>query len=136
MMTGMMVFYRVPVGWSLLWLPVSPNAGLLAFAVGMALAVMGTFKRDFITPAPLLTQLWLFATPVAYPSNLLSEPWRTLYGLNPMAGVVEGFRWALLGSRPPGLMLDLSAAVAVLLLLAARIISGGWRRHSPMWCRG
>lgn len=114
----------------------SPNAGLLAFAVGMALAVMETFKRDFITPAPLLTRLWLLATPVAYPSNLLSEPWRTLYGLNLMAGVVEGFRWALLGSRPPRLMLGLSAAVAVLLLVAARIISGRWRRPSPMWCRG
>jgi lipopolysaccharide transport system permease protein len=90
-MTGMMVFYRVPVGWSLLWLPaLCLNTGPLAFAVGMALAVMGTFKRDFITAAPLLTRLWLLATPVAYPSNLLSEPWRTLYGLNPMAGVVEG----------------------------------------------
>ena len=60
---------------------------------------------------------WLFATPIAYPSSLLAEPWRTLYGLNPMVGVVEGYRWALLGSgAPPGRMLlaSCSAALAVL----------------------
>lgn len=71
---------------------------------------------------PFLTQLWLFATPVAYPSSLLPEPRRSLYGLNPMAGVVEGFRWALLG-RPsaPGPLIAVSV-VAVLVLL----IGGLW----------
>ena len=67
---------------------------------------------------PFLTQFWLFATPIAYPSSLLSGPWRTLYGLNPMVGVVEGFRWALLGSHPPGPMLGVSAMVAVFLLVS------------------
>ena len=61
--------------------------------------------RDVHYTIPFLTQAWLFVTPIAYPSSLLSEPWRTLYGLNPMAGVVEGFRWALLGTdTAPGPM--------------------------------
>jgi lipopolysaccharide transport system permease protein len=63
----------------------------------------------------------MFATPVAYPSSLLGEPWRTLYGLNPMAGVVEGFRWALLGTPAPGRLILLSAAVALLLLISGAL---------------
>jgi lipopolysaccharide transport system permease protein len=63
---------------------------------------------------PFITQAWLFATPVAYPSSLLSEPWRTLYGVNPMVGVVEGFRWALLGTdTAPGLTILVSSVVAL-----------------------
>ncbi len=68
---------------------------------------------------PFLTQAWLFATPIAYPSSLLSEPWRTLYGINPMVGVVEGFRWALLGTQSaPGPMVIVSALVAVVILVS------------------
>ncbi|MCZ6760361.1 MAG: ABC transporter permease, partial [Gemmatimonadetes bacterium] len=64
------------------------------------------------------TQFWLFSTPIAYPSSLVPEQWRTLYGLNPMAGVVEGFRWALLGTASaPGPMLAVSVAVVVALLV-------------------
>ena len=68
---------------------------------------------------PFITQFWMFATPIAYPSSLLSEPWRTVYGLNPMVGVVEGFRWALLGSgHAPGAMVAVSAVAAATLLVA------------------
>jgi len=68
---------------------------------------------------PFLTQFWLFATPIAYPSSLLSEPWRTLYSLNPMVGVVEGFRWALLGTETaPGPMLIVSSLAALTLLVS------------------
>ena len=68
---------------------------------------------------PFLTQFWLFATPIAYPSSLLSEPWRTLYGLNPMVGVVEGFRWALLGAQTaPGLSILVSGLAALVLLVS------------------
>jgi len=67
---------------------------------------------------PFLIQLWLFATPIAYPSSLLPEPWRTLYGLNPMVGVVEGFRWALLGKVPaPGPIIAVSALIGLVLLV-------------------
>ena len=66
---------------------------------------------------PFLTQFWLFLTPIAYPSSIVPERWRWLYNLNPMAGVVDGFRWALLGGDPPGPMLAVSVAVTLLLLV-------------------
>jgi len=68
---------------------------------------------------PFLTQLWMFLTPIAYPSTMLPEPWRTLYGLNPMAGVVEGFRWALLGTEMTvGPMIAVSVVAAVVLMFS------------------
>jgi lipopolysaccharide transport system permease protein len=68
---------------------------------------------------PFLTQFWLFATPIVYPSSLLPEPWRSLYGLNPMAGVVEGFRWALFGNpRSVGPLIGVSAGATGLLLIS------------------
>ena len=95
---------------------------LLAFVtslgVGLWLSALNVQYRDVRYAVPFLTQLWLFATPIAYPSSLLTEPWRTLYGLNPMVGVVEGFRWALLGSGPPpGRMMLVSCAAALVVLI-------------------
>jgi lipopolysaccharide transport system permease protein len=92
-------------------------AFVTALGAGLWLSALNVQYRDVRYVLPFLTQFWLFATPVAYPSSLLSEPWRTLYGLNPMVGVVEGFRWALLGTNPPGPMLGLSAAVSLALLV-------------------
>ncbi len=88
-----------------------------ALGVGLFLAALNVRFRDVRYTLSFLTQFWMLATPIAYPSSLLGEPWRTLYGLNPMAGVVEGFRWALLGTRPPpGPMLAVSATMALALL--------------------
>jgi len=68
---------------------------------------------------PFITQFWLFVTPIAYPSSLLQQPWRTIYGLNPMVGVVEGFRWALLRTNTaPGPIIAVSSAAAVLILVS------------------
>ena len=82
----------------------------------------GRWRMESIFPSPLSpfhVQAWMFATPIAYPSSLLDEPWRTLYGINPMAGVVEGFRWALLGTETaPGPIVIVSALVAVGLLVS------------------
>ncbi|HZW03423.1 MAG TPA: ABC transporter permease, partial [Anaerolineaceae bacterium] len=90
-----------------------------ALGAGLWLAVMNVQFRDIRYAVPFITQFWFFATPITYPASLLAEPWRTLYGLNPMAGVVEGFRWALLGSgNPPGPMALVSAAAALLLLVS------------------
>jgi lipopolysaccharide transport system permease protein len=115
---GMMLFYGVWPTAAVAWLPLFLLLALVtALGVGLWLSALNVQYRDIGYVVPFLTQFWLFATPVAYPSSLLSEPWRTLYGLNPMVGVVEGFRWALLGSNPPGAMLGLSAVVAALLLL-------------------
>jgi lipopolysaccharide transport system permease protein len=72
--------------------------------------------RDIRYVVPFVVQFWLFATPIAYPTNLLHEPWRTIFGINPMVGVVEGFRWALLGSENPGGVLITSSLMALFLL--------------------
>jgi lipopolysaccharide transport system permease protein len=78
--------------------------------------------RDVHYVIPFLTQIWLFATPIAYPSTLLHEPWRTMYGINPMVGVVEGFRWALLGANTaPGPMILVSSVAT-----AAMTLSGAY----------
>ncbi len=86
---------------------------------GLWLSALNVEYRDVRYVVPFLVQLWLFATPIVYPSSLLSEPWRTLYGINPMVGVTEGMRWALLGTNTrPGPMLVFSAIAAVGLLVS------------------
>jgi lipopolysaccharide transport system permease protein len=93
-------------------------ARVTSLGVGLWLSAMNVQFRDVQYVVPFMTQFWLFATPVAYPSSLLTEPWRTLYGLNPMVGVVEGFRWALLGTdTSPGPMIAVSTLIAVTLLI-------------------
>jgi len=85
----------------------------VALGAGLWLSALNSKYRDVDHAVPFLTQLWLFATPIAYPSSLIHEPWRTLYGINPMVGVVEGFRWALVGrSEPPMAIMLISAIVA------------------------
>jgi lipopolysaccharide transport system permease protein len=84
----------------------------------MWLSALNVQFRDIRHAVPFLTQIWLFATPIAYPSSLLGEPWRTIYGLNPMVGVVEGFRWALLGrATAPGSIVIISSLAAVIILI-------------------
>lgn len=115
---GLMLHYHVTPTGALLLLPAFLLLALVtALGVGLWLSALNVEYRDVRYVIPFLIQFWLFVTPVAYPSSLLPEPWRTLYGVNPMAGVVEGFRWALIGARPPGLMLWVSAAVSLLLLV-------------------
>ena len=116
---GMMAWYRVVPSLNMLWLPLFLLlAFVTALGVGLWLSALNVQYRDVRYVLPFVTQFWMFATPVVYPSSLLAEPWRTVYGLNPMVGVVEGFRWALLGTPPPGPMLVVSAAVAVALLIS------------------
>jgi lipopolysaccharide transport system permease protein len=117
---GMMFYYGVyPAAVSLLWLPLFLLLALVtALGVGLWLSALNVEYRDVRYTIPFLTQLWLFATPIAYPSSLLSEPWRTLYGLNPMVGVVEGFRWALLGAdTAPGPIIIVSAFASLAILI-------------------
>jgi lipopolysaccharide transport system permease protein len=117
---GMMLFYGVAPTARVVWLPLLLLLALAtSLGVGLWLAALNVRFRDIGYIVPFITQFWLFATPVAYPSSLLHEPWQTLYGLNPMAGVVEGFRWALLGTgggvRP---IIFVSAVVAMVLLIS------------------
>lgn len=89
-----------------------------SLGVGLWLSSMNVKFRDVKYTVPFLVQFWMFATPIVYPSSLLPEPWRTVYGINPMVGVVEGFRWALLGTKTtPGPMVAVSAVMAILILV-------------------
>ena len=115
---GMMLYYGIVPGWAIVTLPGFILLALLtALGVGLWLSALNVQYRDVRYTIGFLVQLWLFLTPVAYPSSIVPEKWRPLYGLNPMAGVVEGFRWALLGkSQPPGSMLWVSVAVVIVIL--------------------
>ena len=118
---GMMWYYRVPLTpqvWTvLLFLPL---ALLTALGVGLWLAALNVLYRDVGYALPFLTQAWMFITPIAYSSTLVPEKWRLVYALNPMAGVVNGFRWALLNT-PTGP--DASMAVSVVVALVV-LVSG------------
>jgi lipopolysaccharide transport system permease protein len=117
-LVGMMLFYGFWPGPKIVWLaPLLVLILVTALGPGLWLAALNVEYRDVRYTVPFLTQFWLFATPIAYPSSLLPEPWRTLYGINPMAGVVEGFRWVLLDTpNPPGPMIFASASVSLALL--------------------
>lgn len=116
---GMMLFYGIVPTAAVLTLPLFLFMALAtALGVGLWLSALNVQYRDVRYAIPFLIQFWLFATPVAYPSSLVPERWRALYGLNPMAGVVEGFRWALLGrSEAPGPLLGVSVVVVALLFV-------------------
>jgi lipopolysaccharide transport system permease protein len=117
---GMMLYYGIgltPALWA------GPLFVLLTIAtalgVGLWLSALNVQYRDVRYAVVFLLQFWLFATPIAYPSSLLPEQWRAIYGLNPMAGVVEGFRWALLGKASvPGALLAISIVVTIAVLMS------------------
>ncbi len=115
---GMLLFYGITPTPRVLALPVFVLlATLTSLGVGLWLSALNVRYRDVRYTIPFLIQVWLFLTPVAYPSSLVPEPWRPLYGINPMVGVVEGFRWALLGTTdPPGAMLLVSAAAVLVVV--------------------
>ncbi|MBA2670878.1 MAG: ABC transporter permease [Gemmatimonadetes bacterium] len=116
---AMMVYYGIVPTVNVIWLPLFLLLALVtALGAGLWLAALNVLYRDVRYAVAFLVQFWLFATPIAYPSSLLDEPWRTVYALNPMVGVVEGFRWALLGTEArPGSMAAVSAVAALALLV-------------------
>ena len=119
MLLAMMAYYHIIPHIAVLALPLFILLAVMtALGAGVWLSALNVQYRDVRYTLGFLVQFWLFVTPVAYPSSLVPEKWRILYGLNPMAGVVEGFRWALLGTaRAPGAMLAVSSAVVVLVLV-------------------
>jgi lipopolysaccharide transport system permease protein len=123
LLLGLMLWYGVAITPQALWIiPLALLALVTALGVGLWLSALNVQYRDVRYTAPFLAQLWLFATPIAYPSSLISEPWRTIYGINPMVGVVEGFRWALLGTRTePGAMIIVSSAAALIVLIGGAL---------------
>lgn len=116
---GMIAYYKVTPTLGVLLLPLFLLLAMItALGVGLWLSALNVRYRDIRYIVPFLLNFWMFATPVVYSSTLLPEPWRTLYGLNPMVGVVEGFRWALLGTKPPEAMIGLSVLVSIILLIS------------------
>lgn len=115
----MMVYYGKLPTLNIIWLPFFLLLALItALGVGLWMSALNVEYRDVRYVVPFITQFWMLATPIAYPSTMLSEPWRTVYGLNPMVGVIEGFRWALLGSGTgPGAMTAVSTVVSILALI-------------------
>jgi lipopolysaccharide transport system permease protein len=116
---AMMPIYGVLPTANVIWLPLLlVLAFVTALGVGLWLSAINVKYRDVRHTIPFLTQFWLFATPIAYPSTLLSESWRIVYALNPMVGVVEGFRWALLSTdTAPGPMILVSSLTALIVLV-------------------
>lgn len=118
LLVGMMAYYRQPLTLRCIYLPLFfLLAFVTALGVSLWLSALNVEYRDVRYVIPFLSQFWMFATPIAYPSSLLQEPWRAVYGINPMAGVVEGFRWALVGAdTAPGPIIAASAFTAALML--------------------
>ena len=115
MLLAMMLYYGLVPTLNVIWLPAFFILALVtSLGVGLWLSALNVRFRDIRYIVPFLVQFWMFSSPIAYPSSLLSEPWRTLYGLNPMVGVIEGFRWGLLGtSSAPGGIIAVSSLMAI-----------------------
>lgn len=120
---GLMVWYGISPTWGILALPVLIFLSLLtSLAVGLWLSALNVKYRDVGHAIPFLIQVWMYASPVAYSVNLIPEKWRLLYCLNPMVGVIEGFRWALLGSQRPDFLTIGTSMVVMLALLAGGLV--------------
>lgn len=120
-LVALMLFYQVQFTWNLLLLvPLVLLALLAALAVGLWLAALNVQYRDVQQMVPFLVQAWMYASPVAYSIDVIPAdgPWRVIYALNPMAGVIQGFRWALFGTNPPDRILWVSVGMVVVLLVS------------------
>ncbi|WP_217921337.1 ABC transporter permease [Miltoncostaea oceani] len=118
-LVAVMLAYGIVPGWQVVTLPAFVLlAAMAALGAGLWLAALNVQYRDVRYTLTFLVQLWLFASPVAYPTSLVPSPWDVVYGLNPMVGVIDGFRWALLGTTPaPGTMVALSIVVTTSALI-------------------
>jgi lipopolysaccharide transport system permease protein len=120
-MIGLMIYYGVPFTLTLLWLPLFLLVALLtALAVGLWLSALNVQYRDVQHMVPFLLTIWMYASPVVYPIDVInvSKFWQVVYALNPMVGVIQGFRWALFGTNPPGWMFAISMGMVLVLLVS------------------
>lgn len=123
LLLGMMAYYGVHPGIAIVTLPLFLLLAIAtALGAGLWLSALNVEYRDVRYTIPFLTQFWLFASPIAYPSSAVPAKWRVLYGLNPMAGVVEGFRWALLGTHRPSVAIVLASSAMVAFLIFGGLI--------------
>lgn len=123
LMLPMMAWYGITPGPGIASLPFLVLLTLLAsLATGLWLSALNVRYRDVGYVIPFMIQVWMYASPIAYPASIIPEKWRMLYGLNPMAGVIEGFRWALLDAHRPDLALMTTSTAVLVLLLAGGLI--------------
>ena len=117
---GLMLYYKITLTWMILTIPLFVLLAVLtALAVSLWLSALNVQYRDVQHMIPFLIQAWMYASPVAYSVGLIpTGPWRSIYGLNPMAGVIQGFRWALLGGDPPDELMAISVMIVLLLLVS------------------
>jgi lipopolysaccharide transport system permease protein len=117
---GLMLYYGIAPTWAMLTLPIFVLLAVLtALAVGLWLSALNVQYRDVQQMIPFLIQAWMYASPVAYSAGLIpSGKWRLIYGLNPLAGVIQGFRWALLGCSPPDELMVASVVIVIVLLVS------------------
>lgn len=116
---GMIFYYGFVPTTNIIWLPAFILLALASsLGVGLWLSALNVQYRDFQYTVPFIIQIWLYASPVVYPSSLVPEKYRLIYGLNPMAGVIEGFRWSLLGTEPPSSMIFVSILMVVVILIS------------------
>jgi len=117
---GLMLFYGMAPTWAIFWLPLLVVFTLVtALSVGLWLSALNVEYRDVQHIIPFIIQAWMYASPVAYSAELIpSGPWRFVYGLNPVAGIIQSFRWALLGASPPGELMLVSVGMVMILLVA------------------
>lgn len=119
----LMAWFKIVPTWGLLALPLFLGLAIMtALAVGLWSSALNVRYRDVGNIIPFVIQVWMYASPVAYPVSMVPEKWRLLYSLNPMVGVIEGFRWALLGKTNPNFMMMAASSTAVLALLAGGIV--------------
>jgi lipopolysaccharide transport system permease protein len=118
LLVPMLIYYRVTLTWQILFLPVfALLATLLALGVGMWLAALNVKYRDIRYAIPFLVQLWLFASPVIYPASIVPNKWKWVLAINPMTGVIEGFRAALLGTKFDTTTITSSVGITLLILI-------------------
>ncbi|OPY25914.1 MAG: ABC-2 type transporter [Methanocella sp. PtaU1.Bin125] len=115
----MMGYYAITPTFNVIWLPALILLTLVtSLGIGLWTSALNAMYRDFQYVVPFIVQIWMYASPVVYSASMIPEQYRFLYGLNPMAGVIEGFRWALLGSEAPGSVMVVSVVISILILIS------------------
>jgi len=123
LLIGMLTWFGIAPGWGILTAPLFLLLAVMtALAVGLWLSPLNARYRDVGHTIPVLAQIWMYASPVVYSVNMVPEKWRFVYGLNPLAGVIEGFRWALLDKQSPAFGVMVVSTIVVLALLAGGIV--------------
>lgn len=123
LLLGMMAWYGIPPSWTMLAVPLFVLLAVItALAVGLWLSALNVRYRDVGHTFPFLIQIWMFASPVAYSISLVPERWQSLYSLNPLVGVIEGFRWAVLGTSTPPITAIVASSAVVLVVLAGGLV--------------